>query len=427
MISAAVARRRYLGLLALRWLPVGLTIPVSVLILTQRGLSLGQVGLAVSAQGLVVFALELPTGGLADAIGRRPVLTVATAIDAMALVAFLVARNPSLLLGVYAAKGVSRALDSGPLEAWFVDAALVDDPDADYETTLAHGASVLSAAIAVGALASGGLVALGDLGPVHGLSVPVVAAVLADVVAVGALRRWMVEPRAERGRAALATGVRDVPRHVRTALHAVRTSRLLVSLVAVEVLWCFGMAAFELLMSPRLAEVLDSSHRAAAVFGPVTSAAWVASAVGAAAVPSLARRIGARRAGAVLRLGHGLTVGAMALAAGPIGLVVAYTLSYTVHGAANPVHQGLLHREVRGPERVTVLSVNSMVGRPAAALGGVLLGSVADAAGIPTAMAIGAVVLAAAAPLYLVGREQRPPDPLTPPRPTSSGLAGAER
>jgi hypothetical protein len=67
VITAGQARRRYLWLLGLRWFPVGLTLPVGVLLPLDRGLSLVDVGVAASLQGLVVLALELPTGGLADA------------------------------------------------------------------------------------------------------------------------------------------------------------------------------------------------------------------------------------------------------------------------------------------------------------------------------------------------------------------------
>jgi hypothetical protein len=58
------AFRRYLLLTALRWLPVGLLMPVFVLVPLSRGLTLTEIGLVFAAQGLVVFALELPTGGL---------------------------------------------------------------------------------------------------------------------------------------------------------------------------------------------------------------------------------------------------------------------------------------------------------------------------------------------------------------------------
>ena len=77
-LDARGARRRYLILIGMRWLPTGLLIPVTVLLAVSRGLSLTEIGLIFSLQGLVVLFLELPTGGLSDALGRRPVLIVAS-------------------------------------------------------------------------------------------------------------------------------------------------------------------------------------------------------------------------------------------------------------------------------------------------------------------------------------------------------------
>ncbi len=105
-----------------------------------------------------------------------------------------------------------------------------------------------------------------------------------------------------------------------------------------------------------------------------------------------------------MRVGQGLTVLGMGLAAGPVDIVAGYVGTYAIHGAANPVHQAMLHREVDGPHRTTVLSVNSMVAMPAGAIGGIALGALADRTSITTAMVVGAAVLAVAAPLYFVAR-----------------------
>jgi hypothetical protein len=43
-LGAGGLERRYVALRATRWLPAGLVIPVRVLLLTSRGLSLGQIG-----------------------------------------------------------------------------------------------------------------------------------------------------------------------------------------------------------------------------------------------------------------------------------------------------------------------------------------------------------------------------------------------
>ncbi len=84
-LDARSARRRYLLLTSLRWLPVGLMIPISVLVPLSRGLSLTEIGLVFAAQGLVVLALELPTGGLSDSLGRRPVLLLASVVALLSL------------------------------------------------------------------------------------------------------------------------------------------------------------------------------------------------------------------------------------------------------------------------------------------------------------------------------------------------------
>ena len=72
--------RRYLALVALRWFPTGLLIPVVMLLPLERGLTLSEIGLAAAAQGLFVLFLELPTGGLADSLGRKHVLVAASLV-----------------------------------------------------------------------------------------------------------------------------------------------------------------------------------------------------------------------------------------------------------------------------------------------------------------------------------------------------------
>jgi MFS family permease len=402
-------RLRYLVLLALRWLPVGLTIPVSVLLMRERGLTLAQIGLVAAVQGFVVLVLELPTGGLADAIGRRPVLIAASALYLTALILLAGAHEMGTFALVYLLQGIFRALDSGPLESWYVDASLHADPDARYEGGLSAGGAVLGVAIAAGALASAGLVALDPLPGVSALTGPVLAAVAVQAVTVVAtavlLREERPAPLEEqpgRGLAALARSARQVPAVIADATRVVRRSRVLVALVSVELLWGFGMITFETLMPPRLAEVVGGPDAAATIMGPAGSAAWLASAAGAALIPLATRFVGAPKTAAALRILQGATVVGLGLLSGPVGVVTAYLACYMIHGAANPVHQSLLHRQIDGGHRTTVLSVNSMVSQPAGATGLIVLTTIADRASLTTAMVVGGIALAAAAPLYLV-------------------------
>ena len=140
-------RRRFLVLRGLRWLPTGLLVPVLVLVLLDRGLSLAQLGVVFAGQGLMVLVLELPTGGLADAIGRRTVLLVATVFEVAAFVLLIGARSVPLLVLAAGLMGVYRALESGPLDSWYVDTAQAVDADADIERGLSQAGVVTGLAI----------------------------------------------------------------------------------------------------------------------------------------------------------------------------------------------------------------------------------------------------------------------------------------
>ena len=406
--DAGTVRRRFLTLLGLRWLQTGLLIPVVVLLPLERGLSLGQVGLAFAAQGLIVLVLELPTGGLADAIGRRRVLLVAGAFQAAAIALATVADSLPLFALVFALQGVYRALESGPLDSWYVDTAQAVDPQVSIERGLSLGGLVTSVAIAAGTLGSSALVALAPLPGINPLVTPLIAALVLQAVQVAAIATLMTEETGGRTRGGLRHAVLEVPAIVAAAISTVRASGVLVTLVAVEFLWGFGMTAFEVLTPAKLGVVSGSADRAAALLGPINTGAWVVAGGGAALVPWLTRHWTPSVAGVALRIAQGATVLGIALAAGPIGVVIAYVLTMGVHGAANPVHMGLLHRAVVDPaNRATAVSANSLTAQTGGMLGGIALGALADATSLTMAIIVGAVVLAAAAPLYLVaGRSQ---------------------
>jgi MFS family permease len=400
-LDARAARRRYLVLIALRWLPTGLLIPIGVLLMLERGLSLTEIGLATSVQGFVVLALELPTGGLADSLGRRPVLIVAGVVGLLSLAVFYVADSVAMFAAAWFLQGVYRALDSGPLEAWYVDATLAADPDARIESGLGAGNSVLSVAIACGALLASGLVALDPLDAVDALELPLLVALALTVVHFGATVLLMTEARMARGMRAVASSIGAVPRVVGDGFRLLRSSRVLLALVLVELFWGFAMVTFERLFPIRLADVVGDTDGAAALMGPVSSVAWFVSAAGAAGIATVSRRFGVARSAAALRIFQGLAIVGLGVLAGPLGVVTAYLACYLTHGASNPLHMTLLHRQVDGPHRTTVLSMNSMVSQPAGAIGAIVLAAIADGTSLTTAMVVGGIACAVAAPLYI--------------------------
>lgn len=400
-MTTVEARRRYLFLLALRWFPVGLWVPIVVLLPLDRGLTLAEAGLAAALQGFVVLALELPTGGLSDSWGRRPVLLLSSVIGIVSVALLAFADTFALFAAVYLLQGVYRALDSGPLEAWYVDATLVADPDAKLERGLSAGGTVAGAAIGAGALTTGAIVAWVQLPGVPTLVQPVLVSFVVQLGGLVALALLVREAPHPSGRRTLLASVREVPRVIAEGARLVRRSRILLGLLGVELCWGFGMVTFETLMPVRLSELVGGPERAAELTGPAGAAAWFVNALGAAAIPLLTARIGVGRTAVLLRVLHGITIVGMGLFAGPVGVIGAYLACYLMHGAAGPVHNTLLHREVTGEHRSTVMSMNSMAAQPAGSLGMIVLTLLASGVSTSVAILVGAVVLTLAAPLYL--------------------------
>ncbi|MEO5982707.1 MAG: MFS transporter [Pedococcus sp.] len=403
-VSARQARRVLLLLTFTRWFPVGLTIGVTTLLALERDMSLAQIGVIFSMQGFVVLGLELPTGGFADALGRRPVL-VASAVVALASgLVFITAHTFAAFVVALLLQGVFRALDSGPLESWYVDTAHADDPATRVEDGLARAGMVLGLAIASGALLSGGLIAWHPVHSMTALELPYWCAIGLFVLHLVAVAVMVHEPRTHVDstelRRALASA-KEAPGVVADGIRTLGTSRVLLALVLVEVFWSVGMIAFETLMPVRLAEVAGGETRAGALMGPVSAAAWGLFAVGSAAAGLTSRRIGVGWTALAARALNGGFVVVMGLMAGPVGLVTAFLITYTLHGSGGPVHSALLHRQAQARNRTTVLSMNSMVAGGCYSLGLLALGPLAQHAGTPTAIIVAGAFSIFGAALYL--------------------------
>jgi len=398
-------RTRFWTLTGLRWLPTGFIVPVVALLPLQRGLTIAEYGAVAAVQGIVVLCLELPTGGLADALGRKPVLLASSVFAVASYVTSALAQGVLAFALAYGLAGVFRALDSGPLNAWYVDAVTTVKAPAERPIAVARGlsgaSSVIGASIAGGAVASGALIAWAPFGRENNLASPFIVAAALTVVHIVATIALMSEDRSHRV-AGMRRSVRATPIVVIASVGLMRRSRVLRALVSVELFWGFGMVAFEALMPIRLSELVDDRDLAASLMGPVTAAGWGVAAIGAAAVPLLVRRWSLTAISVALRLVQGATVVGMGLAWGPVALVAGYFANYAVHIAAGAVYETLLHEQADNQHRATVLSLASMAMHPAASLGSVSLGLIATGVSTGAAMMVGGVVLALAAPLFLV-------------------------
>ena len=400
-MTPAAAERTFLLLTVLRWLPVGLLAPVMVLLPQSRGIDLATIGVLFAVHSVLITILELPTGGLADAIGRRPVLLLSAGISLVAMVGFALAQSVAAFLVVYAMKGIARALDTGPLEAWFIDAARAEDPQADISRGLARSGTADGLALSVGAVA-GGLLPMVASG--EALLVPVVAAVFCQALFVVIVALRMSETRPRRGAGALAASLRETPQVVRAALRlAVREPgvRLLLLISAVAGVM---LATVEVLGPVLLAELSDDREAGARAWGFTIAAAFGAAGLGSALAPRVRRLARGSVTWAAAALSVGAALGMLALVGVTSALAAALCIVaiYLLGGARNPLLREVLHDRVAAGQRATALSADSLSMQGGGMVAGLALPALAAAAGFDAAWVVAASVMALAAVLCAV-------------------------
>lgn len=411
MTTALTRERAYRVFLLLnftRWFPVGFVVGIFILLQTNRGLSIAQAMTAAAVSGFVCFALELPTSGFADAFGRRAVYVAAAGINVVTGLAYLFAQSFWQFVGAAALMGAFRALDSGPLEAWFVDTVHESAPGADVDQELSRQGTVLGVGMAVGALLSGALIWWHPIKafPAIDLAVAVFAALnVIHLIATLTLLKEAPRPvsSGDRERRALASVI-EAPAVIRGGLLRLARNRVLLGLIGAEICWSVGMVAFESLLPLRLEEMLGSAQAAGALMGPVAAVGWGIFALGTWLAGRLSKRWGVARAAMLGRALNALGVVVMGLTLTPAQLVAAYLFTYTMHGLNGPPHSALLHREASAQNRSTVLSINSMFAFLAFGIAGPLAGLLADHASIQSAMLTVGLVSALGIAAYLPAR-----------------------
>jgi MFS family permease len=408
--AIAHVTRVFLVCHGLRWLPVGFALPILVLIPTERGIDLPTVGIVFATYGVTTALLELPTGGLADAVGRKPVLLVATVADASLLLALAFGTHPwHFVLGAFGG-GVGRALLTGPLQSWYVDSVRAIDPKVALRRGLASAGLVEGVALAVGAAASALLPTIGaDLpvdGPVSQLTLPIYGALVAEALSFGAVLVLVHElPRARA--AGWTATARSVPEVVGDGVRLATGSRDLRLLVAVFVTSAIAYVGVEVLWQPRFATLLGGTSRATQTFGYVVIGMSVGAGVGA----WLADRVPgplARRPARVGALALVAAAGAMVVLASADSFalaVAAFIAVYTAGAMRGVVAAELLHERVPSTHRATMVSVQSLSEQLGNVIASLMLTRVAASAGIPAAWLIGAGLLVLAAGLVLTIRD----------------------
>ncbi len=392
--ARSVVRGYYL-LAGLYTLAASIIWGVNTLFLLDAGLSVSEVFVANAAFSAGMVAFEIPTGVVADTLGRRASFLLSVAVLTVTTVGYLLLAQVGAGVVAFAAMSVVMGLGftfySGAVEAWLVDALRHVGFMGGLDDVFARGQIVTGGAMLIGTV-GGGLVGQVDL------AVPyVVRAILLALLFVAAFRRMtelgFVPRRLGRAeilpemRAVAGAGMRFGWRH--------RSLRLLMFVAAVQAAFLsFGFYAWQ----PYFLELLG---RDAVWMAGVVSALVALALMGGNAVVEYLSRFCGRRSTLMLWASAALVAGGVGvgLAGSFWPALGALLVAMTAMGVIGPVRQAYLHEVVPTEQRATVLSFDSLVSGVGSTGGQVGLGALAQARGFAPAYVVGGLITAAALPL----------------------------
>lgn len=156
-----------------------LFLPIWVVLLQEmRGLTLTQVVWVEIAFGITVVLAEVPTGAVADSIGRKLSLLIGSGLLIFAAAWFGLAGSVGWIIAAHILWGIAISFDSGAMIAMFYESLKQVDREADY-VRLRSRMAVLRVAAAVLGSVLGGLLGVIDL------RLPFIAYALLNMIAFG--------------------------------------------------------------------------------------------------------------------------------------------------------------------------------------------------------------------------------------------------
>ncbi|HJP66178.1 MAG TPA: MFS transporter [Actinomycetota bacterium] len=388
--------RSYLVISGLFTLSASLIWGINTLFLLHAGLSIFEVFVANAAFTAAMALCEVPTGVVADTLGRRTSFLLSEATLVVGTLAYVGVAAIHGGLALFCLAGVILGLGytfySGAVEAWLVDALEATGYREELDPVFARASIVSSVAMIVGTI-GGGL-----LGQVN-LSLPYVirAALVAMAFVIGfrtmhdigfthrPMRlRGIVGDMRKVGRAGITYGWRSP---------AVRL--LVIESFVVTGFFSWAWYAWQ----PYFLDLYG--RNAIWIAGVIASLFSLAGIAGNALVGRLARP--SRRRTTIL-LGAGAVWCTTMVATGVIQsfwiTVPIFLLGAMAGGLISPVRQTYLHQSIPSSERATLVSFDSLVGSVGSVGGQTGLGFLSQERSLPTGFVVGGLTTLLVLPIF---------------------------
>ncbi len=404
--------RAYLTLMLGNTLAASLIWGINTIFLLDAGLS-NLEAFAANAfftAGMVLF--EVPTGIVADTVGRRESYLLGTVTLTLSTFLYVLLWQMHAPFWEWAIAsmllGLGFTFFSGAVEAWLVDALTATGYEGQMETVFGRGQIVTGAGMLAGSVA-GGLIAQQT-----SLGVPFVLRGIVLIVMFGVAYRVMhdIGFTPEKGGRPLAEMRRIASDSIEYGWRIPAVKWLMVEALLTGGVGIYAFYALQ----PYLLELYGDPH-AYQIAGLVAAIVAGAQIVGGIAAPRIRRRFSRRTSALIATASLGvLVLGLIGVANSfwaVLGLIVVWGLLFA---ATMPIRQSYINGMIPSRQRATILSFDSMMSSTGGVWAQPVLGRAADAWGYGPSYLLAAAISILAVPcLALSRREQAPADTLEAP------------
>lgn len=367
----------------------GLLVPVLSLLLMDKGASLSNLSLIMGMYAVTVVVFELPTGIMADMVGRKKTFCISLAVSLMSsFVIFFGNGTVAICIGIVL-QGLARAISSGSFEALFID-SYIDSFGKDALHKVTTRINVLDAlGLSAGALTGGlfpeasknyfALIGTYDLN----LIVRIFLTVAVIVLAIIFIRETAETEKEKRV---------SLKQHIKNSSAFILKSRTIICIFISVFSTGFFLYALEIYWQPHFISLM-ADEKFMVLLGVMAFLYLAAAMAGHIVSGIVIKKFNARKMYLILRVFLASALIIMALQLNMVSFISLYALVYLIFGMANIPEGVILNNEVPNEIRASVLSVNSLILQAGGLTGSVVNSLVINYVSIPVLWIISAGVI----------------------------------
>lgn len=359
----------YSFILILNAFTTGLIIPVFSLLLMDKGATLSSISIIMGIYSFTVMAFELPSGVMADLIGRKKTFCLSLIMSLIYSAVIFFGRGFFVLcLGIFI-YGLNRAISSGSFEALFID-SYIDEFGKDKLHNVTTRISVFEIlGLSAGAL-TGGLLPEVSKNYFHTLGTYdlnlmvricfTVAVLVLSIIFITESKDYIQDKQI------------SLKQHIKNSSDIVIKNKNIICIFISVFSTGFFLSSLETYWQPHFITLM-SDDNLMVLLGVISFLYFSASMAGNIFSNKIMTKINIKKLYLMLRLILFLSLIIMALQTNIFAFAFFYSFIYFIFGMANIPESVIINSEIPNKFRASILSVNSLISQF-----GVMTGSLAN-------------------------------------------------